>query len=257
MRKNLFRMIAVAVLALAVAVVPSFAQTALTATTLSEAVNATQRVVVVASATGVTAGKLLVVDNEAMLVQSITSTSATVQRGVSGTAPGAHASGEGVLVGTPSQFFTYDVIGACTAANTVAPHVNLVNGNRFSCLNSRWVRYRDAGYPVVSIFGASGNTATDYADSGAITIAGGLVSLSKGSAQAMTLANPSVAQNGLVIQIYAATAQAHTVTLATGLYGGTTAEDVGTFGGAIGDSVTLMAYNGVWIILSVRNVTFA
>lgn len=257
MRKNLFSLLAVAALALTVAVVPSFAQTNLTATTLSAAVNATQKVVVVASATGVAAGKLLYVDKEAMLVQSVSSTSVTVQRGVSGTAPSGHVSGDVVLVGSPSQFFTYDVIGSCTASQTVYPHVNLNTGSRFACLGSRWVVLRLDGFPYFNPFGGTGVYTTATTDDGAIPLVGGVVTMAKGSAQAMTLANPTLAQNGLVIHIVAISAQAHTVTFATGLYGGTSAEDVATFGGAIGDNMTLMAWNGNWLLIGVRNVTIA
>ena len=90
-------------------------------------------------------------------------------------------------------------------------------------------------------------------DSGAITIPGGVVILNKAGAIAATLADPTV--NGLILHITSITAQAHTVDLVTGVNGG--AADVGTFGGAIADGVTLISYNGAWYQHSNTNVTFA
>lgn len=92
---------------------------------------------------------------------------------------------------------------------------------------------------------------------GAITIQDSVVFLTKGSAAAITLAAPTaVTHDGMRIDIIAATAQAHVVTV-TGAAGGT-GQDVGTFGGAINDSTSLIARNGNWYIIGApRNVTWA
>lgn len=85
------------------------------------------------------------------------------------------------------------------------------------------------------------------------------VIITGGSATAATLAAPTAGvHDGLLMTITAGTAQAHTVTQTTpGFNSGSTSSDVGTYGGAIGDSMIIVAYNGVWHILNVTNVTVA
>ena len=91
---------------------------------------------------------------------------------------------------------------------------------------------------------------------GAISIAHGVVYITKGSAAALTLANPPLNMDGAVLRIVATTAHAHTVTNTSGFNGGSTASDVATFGGARGDSMTITAYQGVWYTAGgLRNVT--
>lgn len=90
-------------------------------------------------------------------------------------------------------------------------------------------------------------------DDGAITIPGGYVILDKAGAIAATLADPTV--DGLEITVISATAQAHTLDLVSGVDGG--AADVGTYGGAIADRVTLFSYDGSWWTKQNTNVTFA
>lgn len=95
---------------------------------------------------------------------------------------------------------------------------------------------------------------------GAITIKHGHVLVTKAGVCAMTLAAPVAGvDNGCVLVIDSQTANAHTLTLSGGLRGVGASADVGTFGGAIGDGVTLYAYNGAWypVPSSNQNVTFA
>jgi len=96
-----------------------------------------------------------------------------------------------------------------------------------------------------------------YSASGALTIQTGTHVITKSSAAGvMTLAAPSTAQNGVQMRIISRTAQAHTVTNTTpGFNGGSTASDVATFGGAIGDNFFIEADNGVWLVHVLRNVT--
>lgn len=92
----------------------------------------------------------------------------------------------------------------------------------------------------------------------AITLKSGLVLLTRsGGAAAATLAAPAAGDNGKILHILATTAQAHTVTIANGLSGAGAAADVGTFGGAVADRVSLVAYDGKWFPLLNTNVTFA
>jgi hypothetical protein len=81
------------------------------------------------------------------------------------------------------------------------------------------------------------------------------VAVGGGSATALTLPDPSTADNGALLVVVARTAQAHTVTNTTGFNGGSTASDVATFGGAIGDSIMCIADDGQWNVLNLRNVT--
>jgi hypothetical protein len=92
---------------------------------------------------------------------------------------------------------------------------------------------------------------------GAITIRDGVVIITKAGVAVLTLAAPTaVVHDGITINIIAGTANAHTVTV-TGAAGGS-GQDVGTFGGAVNDSTTLVAYNAQWYILGApRNVTWA
>jgi hypothetical protein len=109
----------------------------------------------------------------------------------------------------------------------------------------------DADLPVRDIAVASA--------SGAITAKEGTVVITKATAAALTLAAPaSPADNGKILRIISTTAAAHTVTQTTpGFNGGGEGADVGTFGGAIGDNLVLLAYGGVWHVLSSVNVTIA
>jgi hypothetical protein len=105
-------------------------------------------------------------------------------------------------------------------------------------------------------------TAPDYvtaaAADGAITIQSGIVVITKGTACALTLGTPTTAQNGTLIRIISATAAAHTVTAATiGFNAAGGSGDVGTFGAAIGNGFSCVAYGGQWLVLTNTNVTFA
>lgn len=92
---------------------------------------------------------------------------------------------------------------------------------------------------------------------GAITIADGVVFITKGTAAAITIDDPPTTMDGATLRIISTTAAAHTVTYTAGFGGGTTARDVATFGGAINDGMVITAKSGVWYISSTRNVTAA
>lgn len=96
-------------------------------------------------------------------------------------------------------------------------------------------------------------------DDGAITIAQGVVLLNKAGVVAATIDDPPTGMNGAELTILSETAQAHTVSNAagSGFNGGGAGSDVGTFGGAIGDGIVLVAANGVWLVKANTNVTLA
>lgn len=126
---------------------PAAAQTNLTQTTLSGAVtSATQQVITVASATGISASgpltgntvgtqvqTILYVDQEVMFVTGVSGKFITVTRGYNSTQGVTHGSGAVVWVGTPQQFFTLPPQGSCTAANTVNPYIDVINGQFWFC----------------------------------------------------------------------------------------------------------------------------
>ncbi|MGA9772356.1 MAG: hypothetical protein WBV94_25205 [Blastocatellia bacterium] len=98
------------------------------------------------------------------------------------------------------------------------------------------------------------------AASGAISIKHGIVVITKAGVAAMTLADPVATDDDYKrLTVISATASAHTVSNAagSGFNGGGAASDVGTFGGAKGDGITLIAYQGVWYVIDKTNVTLA
>ena len=95
----------------------------------------------------------------------------------------------------------------------------------------------------------------DYLVSGAITLTAGIAYLTKAGVGVMTLADP--VEDGLILTITSTTAQAHTVTAATGINDLGASGDVGTYGGAKGDGMTLTSRSGQWYVLANQNVTIA
>lgn len=243
--------ISLAVLLLFVAAWPAAAQTTLTSTTLAAALTANGRTLVLTSATGIAARDEIYVDGEAILIQALSSTTATVVRGREGTQAVSHPSGAvvwamgGSTTTGAGRSYNTEVHGSCTATNELyLPHITLPSGNMYDCLDSEWVRYRQFG--LREAFGGRSDGSTTYTVSGAITVKPGVVLLGCTGACAMTLANPTTEQNGMMMLIIASTAQAHTVTNTTGFDGGTTTRDLATYGGAVGDFMQLIAVNGVW-----------
>ena len=110
-----------------------------------------------------------------------------------------------------------------------------------------------------NLIGGVQRTVQVAAANGAITIKSGYVVLTKAGVAAMTLADPTATtDDGKELTVIATTANAHTVTIAGGLNGVGAGADVGTFGGAVGDRFTVVAYNGKWYASGVNvNVTFA
>lgn len=96
-------------------------------------------------------------------------------------------------------------------------------------------------------------TALASAD-GALTVTKStIIRVTKAGVCAMTLAAP--AADGILLIVTSKTAAAHTLTVTGGAAGA--AQDVGTFGGAINDSCTLVSAGSEWHVVSTRNVTFA
>lgn len=100
---------------------------------------------------------------------------------------------------------------------------------------------------------------TDIAGDGAITIAPGIVTLSKGSAAAITLAAPAAGDDGTVITIIAKSAYAHVVTFTgTKLNNGTNAKQLkATTAAYIGSGVSVVAMNQEWHLIGNTAATIA
>jgi hypothetical protein len=99
---------------------------------------------------------------------------------------------------------------------------------------------------------------TAAAADGPIAAKTGTVSITKAGVAALTLADPATpADDGKRLTIVATTANAHTVdnSAGSGFNGGGAGSDVATFGGAVGDSMELVALGGLWHVLRLTNVT--
>lgn len=92
---------------------------------------------------------------------------------------------------------------------------------------------------------------------GAIATKDGKVVITKAGVCVLTLAAPSAgADDGKRLLITSTTANAHTVTQTSpGFNNGGAASDVATFTGAIGNGMEVVAYNGIWYTVQLRNVT--
>ena len=98
---------------------------------------------------------------------------------------------------------------------------------------------------------------TTKSSDGAITVTDSIIKITKAGVCALTLADPASGDDGTVITIVSTTANAHTVSNAagSGFNAGGSSSDVGTFSGAIGDNLVVMALGSKWHVLSSVGVT--
>jgi hypothetical protein len=196
---------------------------ALTRTTISAAVSADALIIPVTSATGFAAGNFLRVDNEFMQVVSVSGTNISVRsRGDFGSAAVAH--------------------------NILAPATTGLTSDLPDFPVGQMAQVQPEGQTIVT---ASVDGALSIPNQNT------LVLVQKAGVCAMTLAAPTTAQDGLVLTILSATANAHTVTYTAGFYGDTTSSDVATFAAKVGASMTIQAQGGKWGVVSLANVTLA
>jgi hypothetical protein len=159
-----------------------------------------------------------------MLVVAVNGTFVSVVRGVEGTAALAHVSGTQVLSGLPSDFLKYqeilqnELVGGMSYANRTQPAIFLTG-------------LTDAINPHVPAFYVIKSTAADL----------------------MTLAAPTAADEGIIIDIWSDALFAHTLTATSLLAGGTALKTTGTFPAFRGAGMTLRACNLVWHVLSSGN----
>jgi hypothetical protein len=95
---------------------------------------------------------------------------------------------------------------------------------------------------------------------GAITLGHKIVVLTHADAGAYTLAAPTAdTHDGMVMTFTAGTAAAHVITATDLIHDGVTggAKDTATFAAYLGASLTLVAYQGYWYVLSKNLCTIA
>jgi hypothetical protein len=134
---------------------PVVAQTyVLNSTTTSAAVAATDQTVALTSTSAasgssfgaVAAGQGIFIDQEYMLITSLSGSVATVQRRNNRTTPATtHASGATVYIGAPAAFMRANpTTGVCAVGSQGDPWINIDNGQIWRCLASQWLNVVDA-----------------------------------------------------------------------------------------------------------------
>jgi hypothetical protein len=200
---------------------------AITATTLSAAIDAGQTTLPVTSSTGATVGYPCKIDNEYSTIVAVPSTTSVLvrTRGQEGGIAVLHAALANVEFASAAGDFPASPVGSMVP---VPPDQR----------------------ELVS-YGVSGAIAIPISDTN--------IYISKASAAVMTLAAPATTQDGLTLTITSNTAAAHTITgvalIADGVSG--SPHSTATFGAFKGASITLMANTGLWNVVSALGVTTA
>ena len=141
MNKKILSILIAGALLLLVSFQPAYAQTTLTSTTLSSAITDTSsRTITVTSATSFSANSLLYIDQEAMVITSVSGTVISVVRGASGTKASTHPSGATIFVGVQYFFSSTGRSGSCTSTSEVVlPVLDVSTGRIYNCIASMWV----------------------------------------------------------------------------------------------------------------------
>jgi hypothetical protein len=206
---------------------------AITATTLAGAVAAgpsgTDTTINVTSATGITAPNfttgsgitLLLIDQEWMVVTAVVGTFVSVLRGQFGSPAQPHVVNSQVQIGLPSDFGPIaEYVGKSLTVTQIEAALN---------------------WPAIFLAGS--------ADAIPSTVPGFYVVKTAG-VDAMTLAAPTAAQEGNVIQVWSDTANAHTITATSLFANGTALKTTATFPAFRGAGLILRACNLVYHVLS-------
>jgi len=132
---SILRIMAGVLVTLALLTAPAFAQTTVNSTSLAVAINASQQQIQLASVTNIAVNDIAYVNNEAMIVRSISSPYITVTRGSQSTNATAHSIGATVWTGAQVRFYTdRPVPGKCTRANELyLPHIVPARGEIWDC----------------------------------------------------------------------------------------------------------------------------
>lgn len=203
---------------------------AITTTTLSAAVGQNDTSVLLASITSLTAGLLIRIDNEIMRCVSVPSAATVpvpVLRGQEGSAQVAHANGSNVNFGSgASTTGTADFAQPAAGAPSIAL-IGAARARKMASYNAAGaIALPDPGVDMVAVINGTG-------------------------ALAMTLANPSKANDGDFLIIVGNGKAAHTVTWATatsGIGNGGANVDVATFAAGGQQCLILVACGGFWCL---------
>lgn len=124
----------------------AYAQTHLSTTTLTNAINSTQTSFALGAVTGLAAGAAIYVDRELMTIRSVSSLTVTVVRGQAGTVANSHTASRTVILIPAAAVGTVTTavdpapvagVGGCSpSAFQYLPIINVTNGNVWTC---RWV----------------------------------------------------------------------------------------------------------------------
>lgn len=162
-------------LAIALLGASAFGQTALTSTTVTNAITVNQNTFAVAATTNMSVGvtRLYIIDKGGQgrgeltgTITAINSLNITVNRGSQFKAPHAALS-VAILINNAQQIQNYDPVGSCVAANTLyTPWINQNNGNQWLCSTKTlaWV----AGFN--NIYPTDGPTADVASAAGLVTV---------------------------------------------------------------------------------------
>lgn len=192
---------------------------ALTTTTLSAAITTDSTSIVVALATGFSAGNLVLIDQEVLVVGKsyVSGTTIPVLRGQNGSVTGAHVASANV-----TTFLAADITSQGPQTSTQFPIAGKAR--------------------VVTSVSATA-TISGYPGQDAVYVLNGTTALP------ITLAAPTKDMDGSLLIVVGNGAAAHTITVSGGLGAGGTAVDVGTFATGAQISFPFIACNGVWTAL--------
>lgn len=161
------------------------------------------------------------------------------------------------ILGLPVGGLKIGAAGAEVAITPTAAEINALAGVTAGTAAASSAVVLDANKRVKDI--AVQHLVATASEDGAIAIAPGVVKITKAGVANLTLADPAAGDEGVVMIITAATANAHTVDNgqggASGFNGGGAGSDVATFGGAIGDSMIICAIAQKWHAINLTNVT--
>lgn len=203
---------------------------AITATTLAGAVKASDTVINVASATGITAPNFqtaagitaLLIDQEMFLVMGVSGTFISVLRGQFGSQAVAHVVNTNVQIGLLSDF--------------------PVQQEQFSPIRTSILTAAALIQPAIFLAGLT--------DAIPAHVPGFYVVKTSSAPDVMTLAAPTAADEGNIVEVWSDTTQAHTITATSLVAAGVALKTTITFPAFRGAGVRLRASNLVWHLLS-------
>lgn len=203
-----------------------------TTTTLTASLDASQAILSVASATGITAPNfqtgsgitVLQIEQERFVVMAVNGTQINVIRGQGGTVAAAHANGALVTIGIPADFATFvEILGSLMTSTQTQEGVT---------------------QNAVKLTGSADAVVSSVPSYNVVMTAG---------VDAITLPTPVAGDEGNIIDIWSATAQAHTVTAATACFAVASASGlrtVCTFPAQIGAGITLRVCNLLYHVIA-------